>query len=104
MNEELPQRGVWRHFKGGLYIVLGVARDHETGELGVVYHGIVPYGEDDPSWNWRPLNGAAGWNTPVQLDLKDAEYAKLVQNNGLLVVDAGRGWFERFTFLYPINS
>lgn len=29
--------GVWRHYKGGLYLVLGVARHTETGEELVVY-------------------------------------------------------------------
>ena len=29
--------GVWRHYKGGLYLVLGVAKHTESGEELVVY-------------------------------------------------------------------
>ena len=35
--------GVYRHFKGNIYHVLGVAENTETGELTVVY--IPQYGE-----------------------------------------------------------
>lgn len=41
-----PPSGVYRHFKGGLYEVLGVARHSETEEEMVVY---------------RPLKEGAGW-------------------------------------------
>lgn len=44
MNE--PSAGVYRHFKGGLYEVFGVARHSETEEEMVVY---------------RPLDHDAGW-------------------------------------------
>lgn len=43
-------RGLYRHFKGGLYRVTGVARHSETMELMVVYHH-----EDGPDQDWvRP--------------------------------------------------
>jgi hypothetical protein len=35
-NTELTP-GLYRHFKGGLYKVLGVAEDTETGDRSVVY-------------------------------------------------------------------
>ena len=35
--------GRWRHFKGGEYAVLGIARDSETLEPVVVYRAL--YGE-----------------------------------------------------------
>ena len=41
MNEIRP--GKYRHFKGGLYEVLGVARHSETEEPMVVYRAL--YGE-----------------------------------------------------------
>jgi len=41
MNEEKLQAGVYQHFKGGYYLVLGVARHSETEEMFVVY---VPLG------------------------------------------------------------
>lgn len=43
--------GVYRHFKGRYYLVLGVARHSETGELLVVYQPL--YGE--AQWFVRPL-------------------------------------------------
>ena len=39
MSDEIPTlpAGVWRHYKGGLYVVLGIARDDATDEQVVVY-------------------------------------------------------------------
>jgi hypothetical protein len=44
--------GVYRHYKGGMYDVIGVARHSETKELLVVYR--AQYGEHD-LWV-RPLS------------------------------------------------
>lgn len=53
--------GRWRHFKGGEYEVLTVARHSETGEEMVVYRAL--YGEHGV---WvRP---AAMWNEHVTRD------------------------------------
>lgn len=50
------QPGRYRHFKGGLYEVLGVARHSEMEEELVVY---------------RPLGGAAGlWVRPLTMFLQ----------------------------------
>lgn len=38
-----PAPGRYRHYKGGLYTVIGIARHSETGELLVVYR--PEYGE-----------------------------------------------------------
>lgn len=53
--------GRYRHFKGGEYQVLGMARHSETGEDMVVYRAL--YGEGGV---WvRP---AAMWNETVERD------------------------------------
>lgn len=40
MKNKLVIHGVYRHFKGRLYIVEDVARDSETEELMVVYRAL----------------------------------------------------------------
>ena len=57
MTEPMPGR--YRHFKGGEYEVLGVARHSETGERLVVY---------------RPLYGDGGlWVRPAAMFLETVE-------------------------------
>lgn len=57
------QKGRWRHFKGGEYQVLGMARHSETGEDMVVYRAL--YGEGGV---WvRP---ASMWEETVERDGK----------------------------------
>ena len=53
--------GRYRHFKGGEYQVLDLARHSETGELMVVYR--AQYG-DGGLW----VRPAAMWNETVQRD------------------------------------
>ena len=50
MNTTLSP-GRYRHFKGGLYDVLAVARHSETEEEMVVYRPL----EDEAGWWVRPL-------------------------------------------------
>lgn len=53
--------GRYRHFKGGLYEVIGMARHSETGEEMVVYRALY-----DEGTLWvRP---AAMWNDRVACD------------------------------------
>lgn len=55
------RKGRWRHFKGGEYQVLGMARHSETGEEMVVYRAL--YGEGGV---WvRP---ASMWEETVERD------------------------------------
>lgn len=55
-----PQPGRWRHFKGGLYELIGVARHSESGEQLVVY---------------RPLYGERGlWVRPLAMFLDTVEH------------------------------
>lgn len=52
MNE--LQAGVYRHYKGGLYMMLGLARHSETDETFVAY---VPLGvQEGPRITVRPYN------------------------------------------------
>ena len=55
--------GKWRHFKGGEYEVIGVAKHSETLEPMVVYRAL--YG-DGGLWT-RPLSM---WNDTVERDGK----------------------------------
>ncbi len=58
MDEPKPFT-VYRHFKGGRYIVICVAPHTETGEKLVCYFSV----SDNVFWI-RPL---ASWNTPVEM-------------------------------------
>lgn len=55
------RKGKYRHFKGGLYEVLGTARHSETEEEMVVYRAL--YGEGG-LW----VRPAAMWNETVERD------------------------------------
>lgn len=54
MAEEI-RSGVWRHYKGKYYNVLGVGRDTETGELKVVYTPLYVHPSGGPALQIRPL-------------------------------------------------
>ena len=58
---EIPKRGVYRHFKGNRYELIGVARHSETMEEMVVYRAL--YGEGG-LWV-RPLSM---WSETVERD------------------------------------
>lgn len=51
--EDMPRKGVYRHFKGNLYLLVDLARHSETEEWMVVY---------------RPLYGEGGlWVRPLRM-------------------------------------
>ena len=52
--------GIYRHFKGGIYEVLGIAIHSETMEEMVVYRNL-----DSGKWWVRP---ASMWNETVERD------------------------------------
>lgn len=59
--------GVYRHYKGGMYQVLGVARNANTEERSVLY---LPLGIHDgmaPMLTYRPVNGPDGFFSPVSV-------------------------------------
>ena len=50
------QAGVYRHYRGGLYQVLGVAEHSETGERVVVYVSLTGADLPGPRMRVRPLD------------------------------------------------
>lgn len=84
--------GVYEHYKGNRYVVIGVARDHESRREVVVYHPLVPHVDEHGNahpigLNTRPLYpahaGEDAWLEPVE-------------------TSAPGGIKQRFRFLYPI--
>ena len=59
--EKNPQPGVYRHYKGRIYRLCGLAQHSETLEMMAVYH---PEGNPDDLWV-RPL---AMWSELVEKD------------------------------------
>lgn len=71
MKEHHITPGVYQHYKGDLYIVVGVARHHETGIEYVIYFPVKPHGLDKVvRLNVRPLLGLTtdpdGWGHRVR--------------------------------------
>lgn len=65
-EEEKVENGVYRHFKGGVYEVIGEATHSETGERMVVYRPLQG-GERlwvRPSAMWRELVEREGTRQP----------------------------------------
>jgi hypothetical protein len=52
LNDSVPV-GMYRHYKGNLYMVIGVSENTETGELDVVYHRV--YDKKMKLWH-RPIS------------------------------------------------
>jgi hypothetical protein len=48
MAEQTVTPGLYRHFKGNTYLVIGVGRHTESNEVGVVYHRADPPPEESP--------------------------------------------------------
>ena len=56
--------GIYKHYKGGYYLVLGVGQHTETGELEVVYVSLDAT-QSGPRMRVRPLEGPEGFTTLV---------------------------------------
>lgn len=89
----VPQPGVYRHYKGSLYQVLGVARHSETEEWLVVYQAL--YGEQ--GYWLRPLNL---WLEPVEEHLT-TDAPQDSQNSSLESASASTTSRTRFTLITP---
>ena len=71
-----PRLGRYRHYKGGEYEVLGVARHSETLEALVLY---------------RPLyNDTGHWVRPYAMFFGEVEHEGRVQPRFALIEDSGR--------------
>jgi hypothetical protein len=68
MNEDLtplppePRPGRYRHYKGNLYEVIGLARHSETLEPLVVYRAL--YGDESVLW----IRPQVMWGETVEID------------------------------------
>ena len=61
MNGKMPEIDkIYRHFKGGYYLVLEIAENTESGEKFVIYRKL---GDEEATVWARPLSG---WMKPVQ--------------------------------------
>lgn len=61
--------GIYKHYKGGYYQVLGIAEHTETKERLVVYISLTGFGLAGPRIRCRPFDGPEGFTT--QVDGKD---------------------------------
>ncbi len=59
------QAGVYRHYKGGLYQVLGVGEYTETSGHVVVYVSLTGTDLPGPRIRVRPAGGVDGFFTPL---------------------------------------
>ena len=62
MKNELKIHGVYRHYKGDLYIVEGVARHSETDEEMVLYRALYDDGQL--------------WARPIEIFLDELDHEK----------------------------
>ncbi len=62
------QSGIYKHYKGGYYLVLGIAEHTETNERVVVYVSLSGIDMSGPRMRVRPLNGPEGWEDDVWND------------------------------------
>lgn len=70
LRNESPQlyAGVYLHYKGGLYMLLGVGQDEKTKELKAVYVSLTGSHLEGPRLRVRALTGVDGFTTPVLID------------------------------------
>jgi hypothetical protein len=57
--------GVYRHYKGDFYQLIGIGRNSETNELMAAYVSLNGVHMPGPRLSFRPLSGPEGFLTPV---------------------------------------
>jgi hypothetical protein len=80
MSAETPIPGTYQHYKGGLYEVLGVAEEPESGKQFVVYRSLgvlVNRLPPDPANNFHPEAGAT--STPTKGELTVCSIARFTE-------------------------
>lgn len=111
--QSMPERGLYKHYKGGIYRVLGYVQHSETEEWMVHYAGGKPVRE------WvRPVSN---WNCPV--DLKDyqgprftpatpddlyttplPDYGDLMSINDFLAAVADKSFVDYDGYGHPVRN
>jgi hypothetical protein len=59
--------GIYQHYKGGLYQVLGIGQHTETDEIVVIYISFDAT-KTGPRMRVRQLYGPEGFNTPAKIE------------------------------------
>lgn len=57
--------GIYRHYKGGYYLLIGLAQHTENDHVLVIYVSLDA-GMPGLRLRARPLYGPDGWNMPVE--------------------------------------
>lgn len=70
------QAGIYKHYKGGYYQVLGVGAHSESDEKMVVYVSLDA-ALSGPRMRIRPLDGPEGFQTPVENPDRYSSAAKI---------------------------
>jgi hypothetical protein len=77
---DITVEGVYRHFKGDHYLVLGFAKDYETSELVVVYRGLsgesLVWARPIASWEQEAPEGEVRFRYLGVLDKSPSEKGK----------------------------
>lgn len=114
MIHTLPivKMGVYRHYKGGLYLVTGLARDEDNsdGRYCVIYHPLI-IKEYGPCMSVRSIDEFTGWVEITEEEYQDVLRINEAHKNDLLPdIHIGSKGFNneayrvaiRFTYLGPI--
>ena len=98
MKHEHVQPGLWRHYKGGLYTVIGTVTHHETRFPMVLYVSHT-YG----GMNVRPVRGWIGAGETDQNTDADG-WLDVVPVEGPLDTSGAGKTVARFTYIGPLPS